>query len=460
MRFFIVFFALNVLCAHAQVTVQITSLPGTTPPNPVLFIAGSFNQWNPADSAFMFTKAGPNYEVVLPPQNGVVKFKVTRGSWQTCEGTVNGGQIADRSFTYTQGLIMPIQIAGWEATPSTASTALPNVKVVSDVFFIPQLNRTRKVSIYLPNNYDSNSTERYPVLYMHDGQNLFDEASSFSGEWGVDETLSAREKSGRKSCIVVAIDNGGVSRLEEYAAFANPQYGGGRGEPYVSFLVNTLKPFIDSAYRTLPQRDFTAIAGSSMGGLISMYAAIAYPEVYSKVGLFSPSFWFSDSLFTYVASKPKTADTRFYIVAGINESETMVRYIDSMIVLLNANGHSNAHILKSLKADGAHREWFWKREFGPCYDWLFSDWNTGLRSQKVNTESDIMIYPNPAKDSFSITPGDAISIQLIDKKGKVLHTWNHVKANTPVSINKYKAGHYILKIRTQHTSTQTKFVIE
>jgi predicted alpha/beta superfamily hydrolase len=459
MRFFIVLFTLIAFSANAQVTIRITSLPLSTPANPILFIAGTFNNWNPGDSDFVFTKVGSNYEIVLPPQNGTVKFKVTQGSWQACEGTATGGQIADRSFTYSQGLIVTIQVAGWEGNSGVASTALPNVKIVSNDFFIPQLNKTRRVWIYLPNNYDSNSTETYPVIYMHDGQNVFDAATSFSGEWGVDETLSAKEKEGKRACIVVAVDNGGASRIDEYSPFINPQYGGGQGDEYVSFLTNTLKPFIDSAYRTKTQREYTAITGSSMGGLISLYAAIAHPEIYSKVGAFSPAIWFSDSLFGYVSSKIKTADTKFYFVAGQNESATMVKDIDSIVVLLKLKGFDSIQIVETIKADGAHSEWFWKREFGACYDWLFNEITTGINTPK-NESHQFEVYPNPTNDSFSVKHYDAISIELIDKSGTVLQTWNNVRANTPVSINKHKAGQYILRVKTAKSTFNKKIIIE
>jgi predicted alpha/beta superfamily hydrolase len=461
MRFFIVLFTLIAFSANAQVTIRITSLPLSTPTNPTLFIAGTFNNWNPGDSDFMFTQVGLNYEVTLPAQTGTVKFKVTQGSWQACEGTATGGQIADRIFAYSHGLIVTIQVAGWEGNSGVVSTALPNVKIVSNDLFIPQLNKTRKVWIYLPNNYDSNSTETYPVIYMHDGQNVFDAATSFSGEWGIDETLSAKEKEGKQACIVVAVDNGGASRIDEYSPFINPQYGGGQGDEYVSFLTSTLKPFIDSAYRTKTQREYTAIAGSSMGGLISLYAAIAHPEIYSKVGAFSPAIWFSDSLFAYVSSKTKTADTKFYFVAGQNESATMVKYIDSIIVLLKLKGFDDAQIIRTIKADGAHSEWFWKREFGAYYDWFFNDVTTSINILKQKDDNNqIEIYPNPTNDSFAISPYNAILIQLIDKKGTVLQTWNNVKANTAVSINKYTAGQYILRIKTTKSTVNKKFIIE
>ena len=178
-----------------------------------------------------------------------------------------------------------------------------NVKLLSNNFYMPQLNKNRRIWIYLPNDYETNTNKRYPVLYMHDGQNCFDKTTAFAGEWGIDETLNYKEKNGDKGCIVVAIDNGGASRLDEYSPYVNSQYGGGKGDDYLDFLALTLKPFIDSAYRTFPDKNNTAMAGSSMGGLITMYALFKYPNIYGKAGIFSPAFWFSNQLYTYVLNK-------------------------------------------------------------------------------------------------------------------------------------------------------------
>lgn len=124
---------------------------------------------------------------------------------------------------------------------------------------------------------------------MHDGQNVFETATSFSGEWEVDESLNALHENGDYGCIVVAIDNGGAFRLDEYSPWINTQFGEGQGDDYMQFIINTLKPDIDNSYRTKPERDYTGIMGSSMGGLISMYGGMEYNSVFSKIGAFSPS---------------------------------------------------------------------------------------------------------------------------------------------------------------------------
>jgi predicted alpha/beta superfamily hydrolase len=459
MRILLVLFTLIAFGANSQVTIRVTSLPVSTPSNPTLFVAGSFNGWNPGDSSFMFIKNGPVYEITLPAATGAAQYKITRGSWTGCEGTAGGGQISNRTFTYSPNLVIEIQIAGWEGSSGASSTALPNVHIISSSFFIPQLNKTRRVWIYLPNDYDSAPARRYPVMYMHDGQNVFDASTSFSGEWGVDETLSNKQKNGDQGCIVVAVDNGGASRLDEYSPYRNPAYGGGQGEAYVSFLVNTLKPYIDSAYRTKPEREYTSIAGSSMGGLISLYALVEHPLVFSKAGIFSPAFWFSDSLYAFIAGKPKQADVRIYFVAGLNESQSLVNDMDSMIVLLKSVGYTDAEIVSQVKVDGAHSEWFWKREFGACYDWLYKGTNTGIANRSLEKWKNITVYPNPVKDTFYLSVY-ADEVKLVSKEGKQLQQWKQVKAGTPLLIKGLNPGNYILYIKNSEGTTDKKLLVE
>lgn len=457
MRFFCILFIGLTFGVKAQVTFRITSLPSNTPPNPALFAAGTFNNWNPGDSAYLFSKVGSNYELTIPASTGNGQFKITQGSWATVEGTVTGAQVGNRSFTYAPNLIIDIKVNGWEGKTTLTSTALSNVKIISDSFYIPQLNRTRRVWVYLPNDYNTQLQKRYPVLYMHDGQNVFDVITSYAGEWGVDETLSDKQTKGDKGCIVVAVDHGGTNRINEYSAFNNPRYGGGEGEAYCDFMAHTLKRYIDSAYRTRPEREYTGIAGSSVGGLISFYAAITYPEVYSKAGIFSPSFWFSDSLYPYVDSLLMKDSIKFYFMSGTTESTDMVPDIDRMIALLRSKGYSDAALQFVTREDGQHSEWFWKREFGDCYDWLFAGITTGLHSKGEYLKR-VTIYPNPAGDSFSVS-AEAKWIQLLNAEGKEVRQWHNVKPNMYLTTEGLPGGLYTVKLTQDAAVVETKIVL-
>ena len=146
---------------------------------------------------------------------------------------------------------------------------------------------------------------------MHDSQNLFDNYYSFAGEWGIDETLNSLFNAGDYGCIVVGVDNGGVERINEYSPWVNASYGGGDGDKYARFIVETLKPYIDQNYRTSPEREKTGIMGSSMGGLISFYIGLKYQEVFSKIGIFSPSFWFSKECYSFGAKTKKNVSIEY-----------------------------------------------------------------------------------------------------------------------------------------------------
>jgi metallo-beta-lactamase class B len=356
-------------------------------------MAGSFNNWNPNDTNFKLTKVDNRYKLTIPDYKGNEEYKFTRGSWTTAEGDSSGNVIKNRTLGDVVNGVINVSIAGWEdkkIKEIVTSTALPNVKIMSNRFLIPQLNKFRRVWIYLPNDYETNLTKRYPVLYMHDGQNCFDKTTAFSNEWGIDETLSSKQNNGDNGCIVVAVDNGGASRLDEYSPYNNPKYGGGQGDAYVDFLALTLKPFIDSAYRTFSDKKNTAMAGSSMGGLITTYAMFKYPDLYGKAGIFSPAYWFSNQLYTYVLHKSKSNNQKFYFICGQTEGSKMAMWQDSMCIVLQQKGYIKDKDFKNIiKQNGTHTEVFWSAEFGACYDWLFSDSrlkkkvNSSYRKRKV-----------------------------------------------------------------------------
>jgi hypothetical protein len=160
------------------------------------------------------------------------------------------GDIRNRAFTVPAAgsAVFTGVVEGWRssASPPKRHPASRSVSILNDSFPIPQLGRTRRIWLYLPPDY-ARSKKRHPVLDMHDGQNVFDEATDFAGEWGVDETLDRLQRRGDRGAIVVAVDNGGSHRMDEYDPWVNPkkELGGGEGDAYVEFLVHTLKPYDD-----------------------------------------------------------------------------------------------------------------------------------------------------------------------------------------------------------------------
>lgn len=210
-------------------------------------------------------------------------------------------------------------MAEWQdyATSEEGEHTVVGVLKVLEDFESPQLGNRRDILVYLPPSYEEGNG-RYPVLYLHDGQNLFDAATSFAGEWRVDETMEELSREGVEA-IVVGIPNTGESRLDEYSPFHSPRMGGGLGDQYLAFVIQTLKPLIDADFRTRPDREDTGIMGSSMGGLISLYAFFRYPESFGFAGAMSPAFWFARSAIYDAIRDASFVPGKIYMDAGSRE---------------------------------------------------------------------------------------------------------------------------------------------
>ena len=250
------------------------------------------------------------------------------------------------------------------STRAQQSTASSQITVFT--ILAPQLGTEKKIRVYLPKSYAS-SNKKYPVIYMHDAQNLFDKATSYAGEWSVDETLDSINA----NVIVIGIDHGNEKRIDELTPFPHEKHGGGKADAYVDFIVKTLKPEIDKKYRTKTNAKNTAIMGSSLGGLVSFYAAIRHPEVFGKAGIFSPSFWFSDKIYDLVNSKKKIK-TKMYFMAGDSEGDGMVSDLDKMYALLSEKRCDCKGLSKKIVVKGGqHNEKLWRENFLNAYLWLF-----------------------------------------------------------------------------------------
>ncbi|WP_353084848.1 alpha/beta hydrolase-fold protein [Flavobacterium sp.] len=250
-----------------------------------------------------------------------------------------------------------------EAKPSTASQ-----NVSSFTLEAPQLDCSKKIWVYLPENY-SKSTKKYPVIYMHDGQNLMDAKTSYAGEWSVDETLDSLHA----QVIVIGIEHGGVKRMEELTPFKNEKYGGGNADTYLKFIVETLKPYVDNTFRTKTNAKNTALWGSSLGGLVSFYGALKYPEVFGKVGCFSPSFWFNRKEIFELMNTTKSYKTKIYFLCGDNEGDAdMVEDLNKMEYQINTKRCECQMMNKKIIVKGGkHNKKLWREGFKKAYLWLF-----------------------------------------------------------------------------------------
>lgn len=362
------FFCFTVLLAQHRLLIKIDCLPANTKGQD-LYIAGNFNNWNPGEEKFKFHQVGNGaYYADLKLLAGTYEYKITRGSWAAVESLADGKDKANRQLKVSGDQSFTINIQAWKdafADTINKHTASKNVWVVDTAFYMPQLKRTRKISIYLPDDYTA-SGKRYPVLYLHDGQNMFDDATAFAGEWGIDEFMDTMQL---QKCIVVAIDNGGDKRQHEYNPFNNKIFGKGEGALYVSFMVNTLKPFIDKKFRTHRDKKNTFIAGSSMGGLISLYAVTKYPSVFGGAGVFSPSIWIcKNDIVKQIRSTGKKIKANIYFYCGKLESKDMVS--DMLLVFQELITISKSKMTTVIRDDGKHNELSWRKEFPLFYAWM------------------------------------------------------------------------------------------
>lgn len=363
---------------QAQVTrIEIKDIPGNTASSNEIYAAGSFNNWNPKDEKFKFQKDDTgNYFIELKLANGNYEYKITRGGWDKVECKKGGAEIANRVLKVESDITIQITVEEWTdniPAKTKKSTASKNVKIIDTAFHIPQLNRMRRVLIYLPDNY-ATSGKRYPVMYLHDGQNVFDDATSYAGEWGIDEYLDSTKAS---QCIVVAIDNGGNKRMNEYCPYdftlnpLKPKENKGEGVQYVDFLAKTLKPFIDKKYRTLKNKKNTFTTGASMGGLISLYAVLKYPKVFGGAGVFSPSVWIcKEDLLKLVKTTGKKANSKIYFYCGKLEGPGMVP--DMLKAFEELAAVSKSKMTTVIRNDGKHNEPTWRKEFPFFYEWIMN----------------------------------------------------------------------------------------
>ncbi len=270
-----------------------------------------------------------------------------------------------------------------EALQSTQATANGRYEVFQRLP-APDGLPARDVVVFLPEGYDADPTRRYPVLYMHDGQNLFDDRSAaFGTAWEVDETLDTLTDQGHTPpWIVVGLANTPL-RIDEYTPDADPEYGGGRGEAYGRFLVEHVKPLIDARYRTRCGRDDTAVAGSSLGGLISLDLYLRYPEVFGRVAALSPSLWWNDRsmLQRLQQATPSPLPSRLWLDAGTAEGSPTPT--GTTTVAANAADARDAFLrlgltygdhLGYLEVVGAeHNEAAWERRLPDLFTFLLAD---------------------------------------------------------------------------------------
>ena len=255
-----------------------------------------------------------------------------------------------------------------EAPPRVASVAdLPRFETFG--LALPTLGVDRSVRVYLPPAYADCKDCRYPVVYFMDGQNVFDAATSYAGEWGADEALDGLYEKHGLSVIAVAIDHGGEARMQELSVWSNPEFAPAKGEAYLADLIGTVKPAVDARYRTQPEAAATVIAGSSMGGLMAHAAVMRHPEVFGRALVFSPSYWFSPAIAQETTNTPLQPGQRVYVYVGGSEGDGMLSDAEAMAARWKATLPPTAALQFAAAAEAGHNEAAWRKALPEALCW-------------------------------------------------------------------------------------------
>ncbi|AZI41940.1 alpha/beta hydrolase [Deinococcus psychrotolerans] len=295
----------------------VLEVPSTTPADADFYLQTNLSDYAPAPPDYKFVDGVLKADF---PIGALLSYKVTRGSAESEEGDLWGERRPERQTVVQGAASHQIKVTHWRdlhggaGRPSTPAAGIQELTVHS-----PELNDDLKVLVWTPPEY-AGQAQRLPVLYLHDGQNIFDIATSFAGEvWGADAAASQLAAEGLP-CIVVAVYVREQHRASDYVPFAIRANGFTSTAPaYQTFLTQTLKPLIDAQFRTRPEARFTAQAGSSFGGAASLYGTLTRPEVWGTCGAFSPSLWVQDFALLDFAQAHPAPELRLYVDMGTCE---------------------------------------------------------------------------------------------------------------------------------------------
>jgi len=238
------------------------------------------------------------------------------------------------------------------------------------------LRNQRSLIVYLPPGYREQPERRFPVLYLHDGQNLFDGSTSFvpGQDWHVGQTADEEIKAGRvEPLIIVGIYNTGKSRISEYTPTRMPKLGGGRANRYGKFLLEEVIPFVRREYRGAGGAWRTGIGGSSLGGLVSLYLGLQRPDVFGKIAALSPSVWWNQRVIYRFAEAMKVQSRpRIWLDIGTREGPRILEDVERYRDILLSRGWHYDNDLHYERVEGAeHNELAWARRVGPFLRFLF-----------------------------------------------------------------------------------------
>ncbi|WP_294199459.1 alpha/beta hydrolase-fold protein [uncultured Chryseobacterium sp.] len=353
----------------------------------IIYLTGNFNRWNPRDQRFrLSSEDSRHYSIEIDDEllPGLIEYKFTKGGWENVELDRYGNITPNRKLLKSSGTASDT-VEKWRLNWGPFKEEyFPIAEIISEEFYIPQLDRYRKVWALLPYDYYT-SDKSYPVLYLQDAQNLFNEGSDY-GNWEIDKKLSVLTEYGRGDVIIIAIEHGSEDRIKEYIFDNDHVANGSEGKKYIRFITDTLKPYIDQNYRTKKDRENTGIGGSSLGALISIYSGFLYPEVYSKLLIFSPSLWVEPNNNFPMMNFRVPFKTKIYLYGGGQEGSKMVKRIhlfEESLKRWEQNRLFDFEIRTSINPEGTHSEFYWSQEFPRAIEWLYYN----------NTENPVEVKP-------------------------------------------------------------------
>ncbi|MFL5353734.1 alpha/beta hydrolase [Archangium sp.] len=361
---------------HATVSFDVT-VPADTPAEVVVTVVGSdVSLGGEKAPGFRLRRQGSHYTGSLRLAVGEdVSFDLWQEDLWAPELSAEGSPVPRHSFRVEGDMTVNATVARWGAPgrgpplPQGLTGLLRYHRGVSSRF----LTRTRDVIVYLPPDYFDSPDRHYPVLYMHDGQNLMDGSTANSGEWHVDETAEQLIQSGQVEPLIIVGVYNTPDRIAEYTQKPDPEYpSGGNADAYGRFLVEELKPMIDARYRTRPAPEDTGLAGSSLGGLVSLYLGLKYPGTFTRLGILSPSVWWADhDIVKQVQALDSRPPLRLWVDIGTKEDTDAVHDTEMLVNALTAKGWTSSD-LKYVEVQGAaHNEGAWSSRFGDVLKYLF-----------------------------------------------------------------------------------------
>lgn len=332
--------------------------------------SGSFNDWSTNSGVVELFLISPGlYQGKSFWKEVAVEYKYHLNDWDTEELDEWGSQGSNRYYNGT-GTIRDFVPQFLSDRAYHNQSYLPKIEQLPANLPLPEPFATRRIAALLPHNYEA-SKLRYPVIYLQDGQNLFDEFAPY-GNWELDKRLAWLAERGKHEFIVVAIDHAEDKRISEFSPPIENRLGKGDSDAYGRFIVDHLKPLIDRTYRTKPDRANTAIGGSSMGALASLDVSITYPQIFSKLMLLSPSIWVAPDM---VENWPEHnyGPTHIFLCGGMEESPNSAATFGNLADKLSKKSTPKRPLfLKThILSNGKHTESFWGKVFPKAASHLF-----------------------------------------------------------------------------------------